>query len=298
MIEQVSSINSRKELMLIVTISFIFYVIGTEDNLIYILIWSVPNKTPALSDENGQEYFVKRNCSFQNCFLTSNKTYFADVRKFDIILFNVMTLNDWNATIPYMRSNKQKYVLLSDEPPVLYIIPSHYNGFFNLTWTYKLNSDASWRFFIIKNKRGKVVGPKTDTRWMNFNDMKPISEKIKRKLQHKKHAAAWFTSHCETPSQREKYVLQLFNELEKFKLKLDTYGYCGNPTCAIGTEDCHAMIETDYYFYLVFENSMCDDYVTEKLLIPTQHYAVPVVYGGANYTRYIYHITSNTDEWK
>lgn len=292
MIEQKTSTKSGlKKIVLIITLCFIFYVMGNKDGLIYILIWSAPHKTPALSNEKGQEYFVRRNCSYKNCFLTSNQTYFEDVREFDVILFNVMTLNDWNATTPHMRSEKQKYVFMSDEPTGLYHVPLHYNGFFNYTWTYKLNSDATWRFIVIKNKRGEVIGPKKDTNFMKFNDMKPTSDEIKSKLQNKKHAVAWFASHCETPSLREKYILKLSDELKKLELKLDTYGYCGTPTCPIGSEDCHDMIETDYYFYLVFENSLCDDYVTEKLLIPTQHYAVPIVYSGANYTRYIYYLS-------
>lgn len=53
------------------------------------------------------------------------------------------------------------------------------------------------------------------------------------------------------------------------------------------SEHCYALIESDYYFYLAFENSFCEDYVTEKILTATQHYAVPVVYGGANYSRYV-----------
>ncbi|KAJ2937861.1 hypothetical protein O0L34_g18682 [Tuta absoluta] len=47
------------------------------------------------------------------------------------------------------------------------------------------------------------------------------------------------------------------------------------------------MIKNNYYFYLSFENSFCDDYVTEKLLNAVQNYAVPIVYGGANYSRFL-----------
>ncbi|KAL1425814.1 hypothetical protein MTO96_018797 [Rhipicephalus appendiculatus] len=35
---------------------------------------------------------------------------------------------------------------------------------------------------------------------------------------------------------------------------------------------------------LAFENSICVDYVTEKLFRPLDHYLVPVVFGGANYS--------------
>ena len=40
-----------------------------------------------------------------------------------------------------------------------------------------------------------------------------------------------------------------------------------------------------YTFILAFENALCDDYVTEKFFVPLQHGLIPVVLGGANYTR-------------
>ncbi|XP_063375065.1 alpha-(1,3)-fucosyltransferase C-like [Cydia amplana] len=52
-------------------------------------------------------------------------------------------------------------------------------------------------------------------------------------------------------------------------------------------EECLKLIQEQYYFYLSFENSFSEDYVTEKLLTALENYAVPVVYGGANYTRFM-----------
>lgn len=47
------------------------------------------------------------------------------------------------------------------------------------------------------------------------------------------------------------------------------------------------MLDTEYKFYLAFENSLCVDYVTEKLYGALQRGIVPVVFGGANYTRFL-----------
>jgi alpha-1,3-fucosyltransferase len=45
------------------------------------------------------------------------------------------------------------------------------------------------------------------------------------------------------------------------------------------------MLESTYKFYLSFENTVCPDYVTEKLFKILAHDVVPVVYGGADYTQ-------------
>ncbi|XP_053611989.1 alpha-(1,3)-fucosyltransferase C-like [Plodia interpunctella] len=47
------------------------------------------------------------------------------------------------------------------------------------------------------------------------------------------------------------------------------------------------LCENHYYFYLSFENSIATDYVTENLLIALNNYAIPVVYGGADYSRFL-----------
>ncbi|KAK2143723.1 hypothetical protein LSH36_817g00001 [Paralvinella palmiformis] len=43
------------------------------------------------------------------------------------------------------------------------------------------------------------------------------------------------------------------------------------------------MFERNYKFYLAFENNICTDYYTEKLLNPLEHEIVPIVFGGADY---------------
>jgi len=52
-------------------------------------------------------------------------------------------------------------------------------------------------------------------------------------------------------------------------------------------EECYQMLEKRYRFYLSFENSLCTDYVTEKLYRALDHGVVPVVYGGADYSRFL-----------
>lgn len=67
-------------------------------------------------------------------------------------------------------------------------------------------------------------------------------------------------------------------------MPIDIYGKCGNHTCEKEKRDeCYDMMEQNYKFYLSFENSICNDYVTEKLFSILQKNVVPIVYGGVNY---------------
>lgn len=292
---EVINMRTLKNISKIIIFYFIVDITGNkkDNSLIYILIWATygyfMGRASFLDEEKGQQYFIKKKCRFQNCFLTDNKTYFSDVREFDVILFNVMILTDERITLPSDRSENQKYVFISTEPPAFHPIPQRYNGFFNLTWTYKLDSDTFFRYIVVKNEYGELIGPKNEMNWKDINEMEPISKHIKQKLQNKNTAAVWLSSHCPTPSQREEYVKMLILELNKYNLKIDVFGDCGYNNikqCPKGTgQECPNLIESDYYFYLAFENSMSPDYVTEKLLKATKYFTVPIVYGGADYTR-------------
>ncbi len=46
------------------------------------------------------------------------------------------------------------------------------------------------------------------------------------------------------------------------------------------------MLESKYKFYLSFENSVCEDYVTEKFFKVLNYNKIPIVLGGANYAKF------------
>ena len=95
---------------------------------------------------------------------------------------------------------------------------------------------------------------------------------------------AWFVSHCNTPSARERYV----EELSKH-ISVDVFGRCGNLTCSSSSgsyNKCDRMLDSRYKFYLAFENSLCEDYVTEKFYRMYQIDIVPIVLGAADYGRF------------
>lgn len=231
---------------------------------------------------NGQEAFVNYNCTYFNCFMTNDKSLITDIRFFDAILFDVE--NTWDHH-PHMRSSHQKYIFTASESAQYYpICPSFFENYYNWTWSYKLDSDIRWSYITIVDKQGKVVGPKINMSWIS--PMEPISDKVKKKLSTKTKSAAWFVSNCLALSYRENTTKNIQTALSKYGLAVDIFGACGNMTCPRDRqEDCLNVLEEDYYFYFAFENSICEDYVTEKILHPLQHYAVPIVLGGADYSR-------------
>ena len=106
-----------------------------------------------------------------------------------------------------------------------------------------------------------------------------------QRLKNKTGLISWLVSNCNTRSKREVLV----GELKKYLPadKIHVYGKCGSMKCSGASPDdrdgCWKMLEQKYKFYLALENSICPDYVTEKMFEALKHDIVPVVLGGADY---------------
>ncbi|XP_039750777.1 alpha-(1,3)-fucosyltransferase C-like [Pararge aegeria] len=252
----------------------------------HILVW--PNATKFKLLEKGDETFVRNNCEYKNCFATDDVHSLSSVKDFDAVVFNGVDITVLQKSeLLKERSPTQKYIFAAydsaAEVPICY---EHFDTFFNYTWTYKLDSDYVATYFNIYDLNGKVIGPRVSMKWVN--EMYPINKKLKSKLSKKTIAVAWFVSRCNTLSQREDLVKKLRVQLVRFGLAVDIYGECGSRNCPKNeSKKCNKLIEQDYFFYLAFEKSLSLDYVTEKLSRALDNYAVPIVFGGANYTRFV-----------
>lgn len=130
-------------------------------------------------------------------------------------------------------------------------------------------------------------------------------------IQNKTKIASWIVSNCEdAPSKRQELVRQL-----QLLLSVDIYGKCGQ-RCPKYPKQCVNLDK--YWFYFAFENSMCNDYVTEKVYGKIYQNAVVVIFNGADMQRflpphsyidansfetpaalakYLIHLTENPDEY-
>lgn len=204
-----------------------------------------------------------------NCISSVDRTRHDEA---DAVIFDVAVLGP-NSQWPSHTSSAQLYVVRLNQPAsrsgVNKIIASRAPDYFNLSMTYRLDSHMPMRYINIFK--------------LPTNKQKKLSTILDRVKRHpKKKLVAWFVSHCKTPGNRESYVKELQKHID-----VDIYGKCGPIKCSNETKRpkyCYKMVENYYKFYLSFENSLCKDYVTEKLANILKHDIIPVTLGGVNYS--------------
>ncbi|XP_015184406.1 PREDICTED: alpha-(1,3)-fucosyltransferase C-like [Polistes dominula] len=231
---------------------------------------------------------IFKSCQVNDCYATYDRSYFDD-DTYDAILFHGIELD--RQDLPNKRDYKQHYIFVNLESPENRPIKDKYfDTYFNNTMTYRLDSDILWPYGIVSDRKtNKIVAPSNHVFWdIPDNDVNRDALSTTTQLKdvttiaNKNKEIAWLVSNCKAKSGRLEYV----EELSKY-INVDIYGYCGDDkTCPLSRDCFHDIFEPQYFFYLSFENSLCQDYVTEKLYKALRYNIVPIVYGGANYTRF------------
>jgi hypothetical protein len=179
-----------------------------------------------------------------------------------------------------LKNNNQSWIFVTGESPInfYYQNPSFFpymlDNYFDRSISYKYDSPFTIFSPIVKSR---TLSKKA------LNLSSPYTDEIQREqqlnnnsLKYKKKPIAWIVSNCVTFSQREKYV----EELKKF-IQIDIYGKCGTSCIKDGNRQCKINLH-EYYFYLSFENSRCNSYITEKfwnIISDNTHRLVPIVMG-------------------
>ena len=153
--------------------------------------------------------------------------------------------------------------ILAEAESALYAHPEKYKKYwnqFNYTMTYSRHSD--------------VFNPYGECHATTTNPTK-VKQQIDVIIKQKNKLIIWMVSHCVTFSKRENYA----RELGKY-LHIDVIGECTDNTLLCnGSRYCNHRPLFGYKFYLAFENSLCGDYITEKIWKTYDAGLVPIVYG-------------------
>lgn len=196
-------------------------------------------------------------CEISDCLITTDRTLLS---KSDAVVFHLRSVNV--SDLPPRHNPSQKWILFNGEAPphTPRGVLKELSGKINWTASYRKDSDIQVPYgYIVKRTA-------------------PVS--ITSPPGHRK-LVGWLVSNCETPSGRERFV----DILKRF-VPVDVYGECGDLQCPEEDRfDCYRFLSKKYKFYLSFENSICTDYVTEKLFNALRTDMIPVVMGGENYSQ-------------
>jgi len=170
-----------------------------------------------------QELRDELRCPVYQCEISNQHEFLPAVELYDAIVFHAAEMFSLLRPVPLQRSPHQAYVFAVMEPPgeTKHRLDDEF-GFYNLTMTYRLDSDVVWPYGqLIDTETGALVAPSVSPPWRKrpvaFND-----SVIWNLWSGKSKMAAWFVSHCETLSKRE----ILANRLQEI-FDVDIYGKCG-----------------------------------------------------------------------
>uniref|UniRef100_A0AC34Q9N9 Fucosyltransferase n=1 Tax=Panagrolaimus sp. JU765 TaxID=591449 RepID=A0AC34Q9N9_9BILA len=179
------------------------------------------------------------NCNRKCLFYNIN-----EAENVDIFVYHGRNLRTDDVYKLKCRKSSAVQALLTMESPInikLKIDPS----IFDFVISYDSSEDLSVPY-------DKLVPIDIETKATEIWSTPEVNEAIKKKNK----PVLTLVSHCSTHSGREAYIAELSNYIE-----VTNYGDCSGLPC---NESCAATAIEQHYFYLAFENSVCNDYVTEK----------------------------------
>lgn len=192
--------------------------------------------------KEGQSYFLVEKCPVDRCLVTYDK---SKVKNADAVVFS--NPSHMPSRPPWPRqSHNQIWAVYALETPSHTRSMFKYRNYLNWRMTYRRDSTITTPYF-------KFL-------YHNHNLQKEID--MVNLADGKTKKVAWMVSNCRLVSSGRMTYAQ---ELAKY-IDVDIFGACGTKSCSKReNKKCHEMIKQHYKFYLVFENSKCLSYMTEKL---------------------------------
>ncbi|XP_020022089.2 4-galactosyl-N-acetylglucosaminide 3-alpha-L-fucosyltransferase FUT5-like [Castor canadensis] len=221
-----------------------------------ILLWTWPFHTPVALSRCSEMLPGTADCQ-----LTANRSLYPQA---DAVIVHHREVSSWpKAQLPpNLRPPGQRWVWFSMESPSHCQQLPAMDGYFNLTMSYRSDSDIF-----------------TPYGWLELGPGLPVEAQVN--LSAKTELVAWVVSNWRANSARVQYFQKL-----QAHLHVDVFGGGHKPL----PRDTMLERLTRYKFYLAFENSVHPDYITEKLWRNAlQASAVPVVLGPSrrNYERFL-----------
>ena len=248
-----------------------------------ILLWNSPGRIETASFGLGSRVFVENGCEVTACEIYDNRSAMP-FEQYDAVVMNIheIYMTRRPEITGFQRTQRQRFIFLSQESPqtIPYLNPAQYANYFNWTMTYKLNSDIQ----LLYGRIDQLPAAPVSAQQVDYF-IKNTHRLTENMAANKTRNVVWMVSHCNTAGKRETYLQELQRHID-----VDVYGGCGNFSCQrngthwLSEPHCYDLLAEKYKFYLSFENSVCQDYATEKLFHILAHNLVPVVYGGANYS--------------
>ncbi|XP_061091314.1 alpha-(1,3)-fucosyltransferase 11 [Conger conger] len=213
-------------------------------------------------------------CARSSCLVTRNRKVQL-YRRTSTIIFYGTDFRAYEAPLP--RLSHQAWALFHEESPMNNYVLSHTPGIrlFNYTATFRRESDYPLTLQWLPSLEYLLAPPSVSlpekNRWRRAG-LAPV---------------LYMQSHCDVPSDRDRYVQELMKYIE-----VDSYGKCLNNKplperledtgTATGEDGQFMSFVARYKFHLALENGLCPDYMTEKLWRPMHQGCVPVYRGSSS----------------
>lgn len=234
-----------------------------------VILWWHSDLFPHVENDDG---YVELKCPNEvSCLTTPNRQALKeDTRLVSIMLYGT-DFRAYEAPLPRLRNHL--WALVHEESPLNNHMLCHDEiaSLFNFSSTFKRHSD-----FPITTQHFPSL------EFLTSRKPVPLSEKNKLRKEGLA-PVVYLQSHCDVPSDRDRYVKELMKHID-----VDSYGACLNNKdlenrTLWSTETMHDPMLYDvlakYKFNLAFENALCEDYITEKLVRALHVGSVPVYRG-------------------
>ena len=231
-----------------------------------ILLWTPSEDIAGI----GKQPFIDSNCIINKCIITTDK---SESTRNDAIVFDARHLT--SGRLPDTKPHNQKWIFFSSESPLsvsAQALPiDSLTNRFDLSWTYRSDSDIVYSYANVRQIDGE------SSQSFKASDIFYIW-KSKSKM------ILWLTNKCQTASKRETYVSEL-----KDLIDVDIYSQCSDDHKDVNVEDETVLknLAEKYLFVVAFEEDFCKDYVSKRLFKYLEHNMIPIVRGGADYSKIV-----------